>query len=139
MFEEPTQLCFPSLDLVKLLIECGSPINSVNHEGNTPLHLAVEAYNFQEPVRDLVLCMKMFYFDLFLFKVVKYLLRHGAHVDSVNQSGHRPSEMMKQLQDCKINPLDYQTLKCLAAAVVRKQGIPFDSLPMELKPFTATH
>ena len=44
------QLIFPNLDVIKLLLECGAPVNAINQSHSTPLHIAANTYNFCAPV-----------------------------------------------------------------------------------------
>ena len=71
---------------------------------------------------------------------MELLLSHGAHIDICNASGQKPSEMLKEIPDCKINPLQYQTLRCLAASVISKHGLHFRSeVPSILEDFIEAH
>lgn len=44
------QLIFPNLNVIKLLLECGAPVNAINQSHSTTLHVAANAYNFCAPV-----------------------------------------------------------------------------------------
>lgn len=43
------------MDVIKLLLECGAPVNARNESRSTPLHVAANPYNFYSPVSSL--CM----------------------------------------------------------------------------------
>jgi hypothetical protein len=50
IFEDGHYAFFPSLDVAKLLVECGGRVNAMNKANSTPLHTAVAANNYQLPV-----------------------------------------------------------------------------------------
>lgn len=39
-------MIFPVYNVIKLLIDCGAPINARNETGATPLHIATVPYNY---------------------------------------------------------------------------------------------
>ena len=51
LFEEARFAFFPSVEVTKLLIECGAKINALNAQANTPLHTASLASNYRHEVR----------------------------------------------------------------------------------------
>lgn len=61
-------------------------------------------------------------------EVVRELLSHGAHIDTVNYEGQTPEEILKSTQQTLssiVNPLKYTTLKCLAARTVKNYKLPY--------------
>ncbi len=50
LFEDGHYSFFPSLDVARLLIECGACVNTVNCDGSTPLHTASVALNYRQEV-----------------------------------------------------------------------------------------
>ncbi|VVD04229.1 unnamed protein product [Leptidea sinapis] len=61
-------------------------------------------------------------------EVVRELLSHGAHIDTVNYEGQTPQEILKSTQQnlaAIVNPLQYTTLKCLAARTVKNYRLPY--------------
>ncbi len=52
LFEEAKFAFFPSMEVTKLLIECGAKINALNAQGNTPLHTASLASNYRHEVQN---------------------------------------------------------------------------------------
>jgi len=118
------QRIFPSLPVVKLLVECGAKINANNQTGSTPLHTASMVENFNQ-------------------EIVEILLDNGAHIDIRNKEFDRPVDMLRRVPDgagSKINPLHYITLKCLAARVVAKHGVPYkEEIPAILEEFIQAH
>ena len=115
---------FPSVSVVKLLVECGSKINANNKGGSTPLHTASMSENFNQ-------------------EIVEILLDNGAHIDIRNAASDRPVDMLKRVPDgagLKINPLHYITLKCLSARVVAAHGVPYkEEIPSMLEEFIQAH
>jgi ankyrin repeat protein len=122
MFEEGKFAFFPSVEVAKLLVECGAKINAYNHNANSPLHTASNTMNYRQ-------------------EIVETLLEHGAHIDARNSHGLRPLDMLKLNPDCKINPLQYLTLRCLAANVIVGNGLPYKpgQVPTVLEEFIEAH
>ncbi|XP_045501396.1 protein fem-1 homolog CG6966 [Colias croceus] len=99
--------CSPAL--VALMLRLGAPPDARDADGNTPLHL----------VCKLNPCPS---------EVVRQLLAHGAHIDTVNYEGETPEEILKasgQSLAAIVNPLKYTTLKCLAARTVKNYKLPY--------------
>ena len=116
---------FPSSSVVELLVQCGAKINANNQTGSTPLHTASTIENFNQ-------------------EIVEILLDNGAHIDIRNNHSDRPVDMLKRIPantgETKINPLHYTTLKCLAAQVVAKHGVPYkEEIPSMLEEFIQAH
>lgn len=71
---------------------------------------------------------------------MELLLEHGAHIDVRNAYDQKPADMLREIPGCKVNALNYTTLKCLAAAVVAKSGVEFrGEVPKQLEEFIRTH
>nr|CAD7599736.1 unnamed protein product [Timema genevievae] len=113
---------FPSAGLAQVLLAVGAEVNALDDKGNTPLHLAGAAKPC--PVG-----------------LAKTLLDHGAHLDAVNLAGQTFQEVLKgQSVSESINPVQYTSLKCLAATVVRKQKVEFKGhVPVSLESFIEQH
>ncbi|XP_032514236.1 protein fem-1 homolog CG6966 isoform X1 [Danaus plexippus] len=95
--------------LVALMLRLGASPDVRDADGNTPLHL----------VCKLNPCPA---------EVVRELLSHGAHIDTVNYEGQTPEEILKSTQQTLssiVNPLKYTTLKCLAARTVKNYKLPY--------------
>jgi hypothetical protein len=74
------------------------------------------------------------------FQIVEVLLTHGAHIDTRNKSGQRPIDLLKSIPDCKINHIQFTTLKCLAARAVVDFNISYKSeVPIMLEEFIQAH
>lgn len=50
LFDEAKYAFFPSVEVIKLLMECGAKINALNGKANTPLHIALKADNYRQEV-----------------------------------------------------------------------------------------
>jgi Fem-1 family protein b len=73
-------------------------------------------------------------------QIVEVLLEHGAHIDARNASSERPIDLLKLIPDCKINSLQFTTLKCLAARVIASHNLPFkNEVPSMLEGFIDAH
>uniref|UniRef100_A0A2A4K246 Protein fem-1 homolog CG6966 n=1 Tax=Heliothis virescens TaxID=7102 RepID=A0A2A4K246_HELVI len=110
--------------LVQLMLRLGAPPDARDADGNTPLHL----------VCKLNPCPA---------EVVRELLSHGAHIDTVNYEGETPEEILKSTQQSLtaiVNPLRYTTLKCLAARTVKNYRLPYRHvIPQCLHSTVITH
>lgn len=51
LFEDGHYSFFPSLEVAKLLLECGAKVNAFNNAGSTPLHTAALLTNYKQEVR----------------------------------------------------------------------------------------
>ncbi|KAG8230725.1 hypothetical protein J437_LFUL010826 [Ladona fulva] len=118
-----TQGLFPCLPVVKILLECGAPVNVRNDSYSTPLHIAAEPGNYNREVFSL-------------------LLEYGAHLDQPNRTGLEPVVMLRAIPEAeKFHLLQYSSLRCLAAKVVVRQCIPYwgGRIPKTLECFVRMH
>ncbi|XP_018057722.1 PREDICTED: protein fem-1 homolog A isoform X1 [Atta colombica] len=111
---------FPRLDVVKLLLDCGTYVDARNIMRSTPLHVASNAYNFRNPL-------------------IKLLLDYGAHLDTPNRAGDTPARLISSNPLNSINLLNYTSLQCQAAQAVCKYGIRSTELPITLRYFLELH
>ena len=146
LFEEAKFAFFPSMEVTKLLIECGAKINALNAQGNTPLHTASVPSNYRHEVRVHFLfipCTRYLYkvcIKMMFFQIVESLLENGAHIDVRNMRNERPLDMLKKVTDCKINPLMYLSLRCLAASTIARNKLPYKKeIPTMLEEFIEAH
>ncbi|XP_019619025.1 PREDICTED: protein fem-1 homolog C-like [Branchiostoma belcheri] len=111
---------FPSLEAVKILIECGACLNAVDVENNTALHIA--AKNNQADI-------------------MKELLKAGLHFDACNLEGKTSFDLLpKKSLENSINPLNYTSLQCLAARAIKRFQIEYKGvIPAKLESFVAMH
>ena len=141
LFEEAKQAFFPSVQVTKLLVECGAKINALNTTATTPLHTASLPQNYRQEVHSQCLLIHIMPKpNVPFFQIVETLLDHGAHIDARNAKGTRPLDMLKNISDCKINPLQYLTLRCLAAGAIVKHRLPYKKeIPTMLEEFIEAH
>ena len=114
---------FPSIDAVRMLLECGADPEARDAEENGPLHVA----SLNKPAKP---------------AVVKELLKHGAHLDAVNGDNKTFAQTLRGAQVHEIvNPLHYTNLQCLAAKAIKDDGrIRYEQvLPQSLKTFVDLH
>ena len=113
---------FPSVDVVRLLVEVGASVHAVDMDLNTPLHVAA----MNNPCQP---------------DIMRVLLDAGAHIDARNLD-HRTSMMLLKntsMYDI-VSPLDYMNLQCLAARVIMEHGIEIEGhLPQKLEHFVKMH
>jgi ankyrin repeat protein len=50
LFDDSKFAFFPSIEVTKLLVECGAKINAMNSTGNTPLHTVSYLANYRQEV-----------------------------------------------------------------------------------------
>ena len=119
--EDSHTVVFPEDRVTELLLNSGAQVDSVNHSDCTPLHVACTRSNYND-------------------KVVQVLLSRGAHIDRKNSSGNQPQKLLSSISECTINPLNYITLKCLAARVIVDHKIHFKGqIPAHLEDFIEVH
>ncbi|XP_013398307.1 protein fem-1 homolog C-like [Lingula anatina] len=113
---------FPSAEVANLLMEVGASLEDVDVEGNTALHIAAA----NKPCK---------------LDVMRVLLNHGAHLDMCNASGRTPMQLMKNATIGDVcSPLEYISLQCLAAKVIRTQKLPYKGhVPAKLEDFVEKH
>ncbi len=127
--------------MLRLLIECGADVDARDSDANTCLHLAVSnrsvaatttvgnqiPNNNERNERD---------------KLILLLLSSGAHLDAVNNHGRTANDLYKgnpKLYSL-INPINYLSLQCLTAKVIKKHNIAYkDCLNMKLASFVDIH
>ncbi|XP_068240278.1 protein fem-1 homolog A-like [Palaemon carinicauda] len=109
--EEPAIISFPSLEVLKLLLETGANPCARDSSGNTPLHALAKRGNIPGDM-------------------LEALLAAGAHLDMTNEGGQSFGSLMasrgqgQKLHEI-VNPVRHTSLQCLAAAAIRRNGIPY--------------
>ena len=113
---------FPDPAVVKTLIEVGGSVNAVDHDRNTPLHVAAR----NTPCRP---------------EVVTILLNNGAHLDACNAERRNAMQLLHNVAIHDIvPPVQYISLQCLAAKTIVEHGIPFHGqVPHRLETFILMH
>ncbi|XP_046837978.1 protein fem-1 homolog C isoform X2 [Vespa crabro] len=115
-----TQVIFPRLEVVKLLLECGAKVNARNESRSTPLHIASKVKKFDVPL-------------------IKLLLDYGAHLDIPNKAGNTPADLISSYPENNVNLVKYISLQCHAAHAMCKYGIDCIELPSALQEFLEFH
>ena len=122
---------FPAIEVIRVLIDCGCPVNVLDADRNSVLHVCAEGLNQLLTQRK---------YKETLEEIVGVLLENGAHIDIVNKRGINAS-MLLQNRCPNIRVFELVTLKCLAARVVRKKRINYQGgvVPYTLVPFIDLH
>ncbi|XP_066141003.1 protein fem-1 homolog CG6966 [Euwallacea fornicatus] len=112
---------FPSPHLIKVLLTVGADVTAQDDEGNTPLHLAALA----NPCP----------------RVINHLLESGAHLDQVNNNLETFSSLLRCQQVHElVDVLQYSSLKCSAAKIIKQFKIPYRGVvPKALESFIEIH
>ena len=117
-----------SLLLVKKLLHGGLNVNATDHQGNTPLHVAV----LSNPWHDMIHLVT---------NLCEILLNGGAHQDFVNHDGKTAMDLAKTdevrsfLQEKR-----KLELKCISARAVKRFELPFlGVVPKILEKFISMH
>ncbi|KAK2180599.1 hypothetical protein NP493_436g01037 [Ridgeia piscesae] len=117
---------FPDADVVRLLLECGSPVDDVNDELNTALHMCAMGSRDTGDV------------DRFL-EVYCHLVKHGAHIDANNKLRVTAVELLPPGL-WHVKTMQFASLKCLAARVVQQCHVDYlGQVPQALVPFIQMH
>lgn len=112
---------FPSLHVVKVLLDCGADPDSRDFDNNTPLHIAAQNN-----------CPA----------IMNALIEAGAHMDATNAFKKTACELLdeKLLARSSVQPFNYVTLQCLAARALDRNKIPYKGfIPEELEAFIELH
>ena len=118
-FPEP-----PSRVFVESLLAAGADVDSMDADGNTPLHIATINWKKHQSQQDAWL------------EVINLLLEHDAHVDFANADGDRASDVLPS----SVNVFNHGSLQCLAARTVRMHHLPYHGiLPPLLADFVDKH
>lgn len=114
---------FPYLPVIRSLLSVDVDADSRDAAGNTPLHVLLRN-KVGRP------------------SIVRCLLDAGAHLDTRNRMGIRPLDLLKPLRGCEdsnVRPLEYTTLKCLAARCIKDYNIVYRHLIADLQKFVDLH
>lgn len=141
---------FPSTEVIRLLLDVGADPESTDHviiislmflknlwlrvnticglclkkqDGNTALHILAQT----QPCPS---------------SAVSLVLQRGGHLDQVNLQGHSFAQLLENVQPIHevVNTLQFTTLKCLCARVIRQHRLLFNGLvPQTLQPFVLKH
>jgi hypothetical protein len=112
---------FPSLPVLRVLLDCGADPDGRDYDNNTPLHIAAQN-NCPAAMAALV--------------------DAGAHMDATNAFGKTACELLddKLLARNAVQPFNYVTLQCLAARALGRSKVPYKGrIPEELEAFIELH
>ncbi|KAG6464429.1 hypothetical protein O3G_MSEX014505 [Manduca sexta] len=124
--EVSVQPVFPSVNVVRLLLQCGASVCTRNEARSTPLHVAAIPYNFST-------------------ELVEALLEGGAHLDQPNKFGDSAAELVALNRGSRVRVLQHVSLACLAARALLSacaragQPPPYAALPATLVAFLDLH
>ncbi|KAK3601127.1 hypothetical protein CHS0354_019119 [Potamilus streckersoni] len=120
-------ILFPNISVCEELIKCGANINSTDNNRNTPLHKASQLDHscFDAHTQN---------------KILKTLIRSGAHVDASNTDGLTAFHCAKTtIAKVVLNPSTL-SLKCLTSRVIVRNGITYKyTVPRVLESFIELH
>ena len=113
---------FPSSDVVRLLLDVAAPVDAVDQDGNTALHIAAG----NKPCT---------------VEIVRMLLQAGSHHDCCNQERKTPYQLLSGVSVSEVSSqLQYVTLQCLAAKSIVEHGIQYKGrIPQKLHRFVEMH
>ena len=120
---------FPNALLCKAFVTCGSNVNAMDNDHNTPLHTIARCVDTDTD--DIDPCIE----------IITYLIENGAHTDIRNKerktaADEANTDFVKSIimENTELN------LKCLAATVVRKHGIVYVGIvSKDLEEFIELH
>ncbi|KAM4888584.1 protein fem-1 homolog A [Thomomys bottae] len=112
---------FPSLPVVRVLLDCGADPDSRDFDNNTPLHIAAQNN-----------CPA----------IISALVEAGAHLDTTNAFRKTPLELLagEMLATGALQPFNHVSLQCLAARALHRNKIPYKGIiPEDLEAFIELH
>ena len=127
-FHTNTVCKFPSIDLVRLFLECGADPDAVDNDNQTALHVIVK---YNKPISDFMT----------LHSIIVLLCEEGCHIDRVNRRGETAIDasttgVAEIILKAQLRP----NLKCMAAKVVRKHRLLYKGMvPVSLEEFIEMH
>ncbi|XP_069864699.1 protein fem-1 homolog A [Dipodomys merriami] len=112
---------FPSLAVVRVLLDCGADPDSRDFDNNTPLHIAAQNN-----------CPA----------IMSALVEAGAHLDTTNAFRKTPLELLagELLAAGALQPFNHVSLQCLAARALHRNKVPYKGfIPEDLEAFIELH
>ncbi|KAL0116467.1 hypothetical protein PUN28_009848 [Cardiocondyla obscurior] len=119
---------FPCAATARLLIRCGVDVNAMDNERNTPLHIIV---GYNKAISDFAT----------LHSIIVDLIEAGAHMDTVNNTGHTPYDAVTTgLAKIILRTQTKLSLTCIAAKVIKTYNLPYrGNVPLSLESFIELH
>lgn len=134
---------FPSSEVVETLLRCGFDPDAIDSDGNSPLHIAANAASAgttegeegSEQAKEITETVKR------SLSVLNLLMKNRAHVDTRNEKGNIPMEILPKFLSPRVNATKYESLQCLAARAIVKHKLLFinESVPETLWNFIIKH
>ena len=127
-FHTNTVCKFPSVDLVRLFLECGADPDAIDNEGQTPLHIIVK---YNKPISDFMT----------LHSIIVLLSEEGCHIDRVDTRGLTAIEASTTgVAEIILKAQQHVNLKCISAKAIRKYRLAYKgAVPVSLEGFIEMH
>ncbi|XP_029162771.1 protein fem-1 homolog B [Nylanderia fulva] len=119
---------FPCAATAKLLIRCGANVNAMDNERNTPLHVIV---GYNKAISDFAT----------LHSIIIDLIEAGAHMDTVNNGGLTPYDVVTTgVAKIILRTQTKLSLTCMAAKAIKAYNLPYyGNVPRSLESFIELH
>ncbi|KAL6264770.1 hypothetical protein P5V15_004868 [Pogonomyrmex californicus] len=119
---------FPCAATAQLLIRCGANVNAMDNERNTPLHIIV---GYSKAISDFAT----------LHSIIIDLIEAGAHMDTVNNKGHTPYDIVTTgVAKIILRTQTKLSLTCMAARAIKTYNLPYHgNVPRSLESFIELH
>ncbi|KAL6427863.1 hypothetical protein ACFW04_008359 [Cataglyphis niger] len=119
---------FPCAATAKLLIRCGADVNAMDNERNTPLHIIV---GYNKAISDFAT----------LHSIIIDLIEAGAHMDTVNNGGRTPYDVVTTgVAKIILRTQTKLSLTCMAAKAIKAYNLPYyGNVPRSLESFIELH
>ncbi|XP_070155288.1 protein fem-1 homolog B isoform X2 [Polyergus mexicanus] len=119
---------FPCLATARLLIRCGADVNAMDNERNTPLHIIV---GYNKAISDFAT----------LHSIIIDLIEAGAHMDTVNNGGRTPYDVVTTgVAKIILRTQTKLSLTCMAAKAIKAYNLPYyGNVPRSLESFIELH
>ncbi|GAB1861239.1 Protein fem-1-like protein B [Camponotus japonicus] len=119
---------FPCAATARLLIRCGADVNAMDNERNTPLHVIV---SYNKAISDFAT----------LHSIIIDLIEAGAHMDTVNNGGRTPYDVVTTgVAKIILRTQTKLSLTCMAAKAIKAYNLPYyGHVPRSLESFIELH
>ena len=129
--DEETHAEFPNQLVARVLLDASAPVNVVDQDRNTPLHLLMSEYQ-RRPITSRLSSNPT-------ATIARDLLKKGVHVDLANHCGVPAFNGVSNIVP-EFNKATHLTLKCLAAHAVNIHNLSYaEDIPRSLLKFVELH